>query len=215
MIEAQTNIPFEALTEPGFPTGLVGTITVQVYDPSTDPATTILAPTTAGITEPAPETYRVLLTVTAPGTFRVRWEGGDLVAEEDLVVTDGPPMTVADARPTVAEIAALERARTYVGGELAGTFNDDTRPTAADVEELIDMAVGDVAARAGVTLRPGLWAEARRLAAVQAAALIESSFFPEQIDSDQSAFRQYSAIYLAGVQALAEQARQPSAIRLA
>ena len=69
-IAAVQGTPFEALAE-NAPTGLVGTITVKVYDPSN--AATIIAATTSGITEPASGTYRALLTVPTAGTYMVRW----------------------------------------------------------------------------------------------------------------------------------------------
>jgi hypothetical protein len=125
----------------------------------------------------------------------------------------------ADARealtPTLDDVAALLRARTYdANGVQVGQFTGSTRPSAAHVQELIDFAAGDVVARTGADIPEKYWPEARRLAALQAAALVESSFFPEQLDSDHSAYRQYTAAYLDGIRALAELVRQPSALRL-
>jgi hypothetical protein len=55
-----------------------------------------------------------------------------------------------DIVPTVADVAALLRARTKdVNGEEIGTFNDDTRPTSSQAITLIDEAVADIQARMG------------------------------------------------------------------
>jgi hypothetical protein len=61
-----------------------------------------------------------------------------------------------DIAPSVADVAALLRARTKdVNGEEIGTFNDDTRPTSAQVLTLIE--------RPSPTFRPA-WARRRRRA---------------------------------------------------
>jgi hypothetical protein len=85
-------IPFEAIAT-NAPAGLVGTITVGVYDPSD--ASVILAPTTAGITEPAPGTYRAVLTVSQAGSFMLRWAHDGQTAEEELNVVATPASDLA------------------------------------------------------------------------------------------------------------------------
>jgi hypothetical protein len=55
-----------------------------------------------------------------------------------------------DIAPSVLDVAALLRARTKdSNGMEVGTFNDDTRPTSAQVLTLIDQAVADVQAWLG------------------------------------------------------------------
>lgn len=79
-----------------------------------------------------------------------------------------------DIAPSVADAAALLRARTKdVNGEEIGTFNDDTRPTSAQVLTLIDEAVADIQARMGPTPPEGLAAAGRSAAAMLTACLIE------------------------------------------
>jgi len=114
--------------------------------------------------------------------------------------------------PTLESVAALLRTRTNAGGEERGIFDADTRPTGDQVTELIGQAVGDVISRVGEDIPPAKQSEATRLAALQAAALVELSYFPNQIDSDRSAYRQYTAMYLAGVTAL--QGAIPNGLRL-
>lgn len=132
------------------------------------------------------------------GWYQVVFYDADGVEQETDPVAYPPAVAL---RPTIGEVAALERARTYVSGVEVGTFNTSTRPTEDEVSELIDMAVADVEARVG-TIPDGLAEEGRRLAALQAATLIEASYFPEQLDTDRSAYRQYQAMYLSGIDAL-------------
>jgi hypothetical protein len=130
-------------------------------------------------------------------------------------VTAGDPASDEELSPSIDDVAALEHARTLSGGTEIGTFDDTTNPTGEQVDALIQLAVNDVKSRVGVTLAAGFADEARRLAALQAATLVEASFFPGELDSDRSAFRQYQAMYLSGIESLIELAREPSAMRLA
>jgi hypothetical protein len=124
--------------------------------------------------------------------------------------------------PTVDDVAALLHARTQSGaahegvalGDELGTFNADTRPTATEVRYLIAFAVSDVKSRVGTDISETWWDEARRLTSLQAAALVEASYFPGEIDTDRSAYRQFTAMYLSGIDALAGDARRPAALRL-
>lgn len=88
MIYASANAPFEAIAT-GAPEGLVGTITVEVFDPSD--GSTIVAASTSGISEPRPGVYVAILTVPSAGTYAVLWtlpDGGTAV--EELTVQVGP-----------------------------------------------------------------------------------------------------------------------------
>lgn len=88
---------------------------------------------------------------------------------------------------TPDDVAALLRARTKDdhGVEL-GTWTEDTRPTLAEVEQLLALAAGQATDVDG----PG---EAcaplcRNVIALHAACLIELSYFPEQVRSDRSPY---------------------------
>lgn len=99
MIQAQANTVFEASVEGGA-TGLTGVIGVRITD--TPAGTTVLARTTAGITEsPAGSgLYAVALTApSSPGVYSVVWDTGAVTptyAREDLQVTAGAPPGAAD-----------------------------------------------------------------------------------------------------------------------
>ena len=103
------------------------------------------------------------------------------------------------ARPTVDDVAALLRARTKdSNGTEVGTFDDDTRPTATEVESHIDTAVLLVGSRLPPThlLPADLQGAIAGLVAYRAAMRIEKSYFPEQVRSDRSAYTQLREEYL-------------------
>ena len=115
--------------------------------------------------------------------------------------------TIDPARPSVEDVALLLRARTKdSNGNEVGTFDDDTRPTAEQVEEQIDAAVALVGMRLPptdqlpVALQPAIAA----LVAYRAALRIEKSYFPEQVRSDRSAYDQLKEEYTDDLTALQE-----------
>lgn len=93
---ALINTPF-GLALTGADTGLVGTVSIEIYDPET--TASIMGPFTSGITEPRPGTYITTMTVPVVGNFVARWSYPDpegepepIVAEEDVTIatTDVP-----------------------------------------------------------------------------------------------------------------------------
>lgn len=98
-------------------------------------------------------------------------------------------MAEATFKPTVAEVAALIRARTKIpGGGEAGTFNDVTRPTQTEVEAIIEQAVDHVAgAIGGEPCNAQLKQSATAAASMLAAVIIETSYWPEQAEARGSA----------------------------
>lgn len=116
------------------------------------------------------------------------------------------PIAAAGARPSVADVAALLRARTKArgsGGREVGTFDDTTRPTGDDVEGLILEAVDEVFGKVQVP-EPGTNYERRVRGAIRlyAAMLIELSYFPEQIERGQSPYSAYEKLYESRLEAL-------------
>jgi hypothetical protein len=106
--------------------------------------------------------------------------------------------------PTPTDVARLLRARTKDShGQELGDWSDDTRPTAEEVSDLIDQALGPVLARIGFLevpdADPDAYASvipaARHLVTLGAAMLVEKSYFPEQVASDRSAYTLYQAEY--------------------
>lgn len=133
-------------------------------------------------------------TVTAEKTWlRVVFLDADEGEDEPSspFATSGAPF-----RPTVGQVSAILRARTYtdaeesvVGGELAGEFNSATRPTAEQIDDdLIPDACTDVVRSVGRI--PGfLLGDARRVAALGVCKEIERSYIPEQAEPDASIFQ--------------------------
>lgn len=106
---------------------------------------------------------------------------------------------------TNQDVADLLRARTKddAGIEL-GQWSDATRPTAAEVDRLIELATGDVLSQTGANLPERDAESARTMIALRSAMLVELSYFPEQVRSDRSAYEEYKRLYDDGMAALLE-----------
>jgi hypothetical protein len=107
-----------------------------------------------------------------------------------------PPVVVA-WRPSVAQVAAILRARTQDDQmQEVGTFTDATRPTDVQVEELIDSAVAAFAAEAGADpCTENLALAAAGHVALTVSLLVELSYFPEQVASSRSPFEQLKDLW--------------------
>lgn len=211
MIETRVNTPFEVLARYA-PTGLVGTISVEVYDASDGSA--VVPAGTAGVTEPRPHTYRAVLTVMDVGTFQVRWTyidpatANEVVQEEEVRVTSLGAVTVpvGEMLPEVIDVADLlqSRTRSTVGGALLHTFTDKTEPTDERVYRHIDKAYDRVRARTGPITDPDLIEEARQLVTLYAAMMVELTHYSEQINTDKSPYKELKKLYDEGMAALVE-----------
>jgi len=123
-------------------------------------------------------------------------------------------MPLADFKPTAAEVGALLRARTKdVNGNEAGTFNNDTRPTGAQVDSLAADAAGEVASVMGTEdpcpdMEPEsqatVYAKARSAARVYTAMLVELSYFPEQVETGRSPYDRLEKLWTSRSSSLAE-----------
>ena len=102
------------------------------------------------------------------------------------------PLNLDDIRPDVEDVAILERTRTVaatgMGGDEIGTFTETTRPSITEVEHEIDTAMDLILGQLGTILPTDplqlaqLHRTLKRVVALQAAILIEGSFFREQVD---------------------------------
>lgn len=122
-----------------------------------------------------------------------------------------PPPT---GRPTVEEVARWIRARTKdAQGNEVGTFDDETRPTAVQVEEQIDVSVALV----GMRLPPLDKLPAELLPAVagvvslDAACSIEKGYWPEQVRDNRSSYEFLKAERDQELEALAQAAGEAAA----
>jgi hypothetical protein len=105
--------------------------------------------------------------------------------------------------PEPSDVAALLRARTFDdSAEQEGEFSASTRPTATQVETLIELAYGEVSARLGQDIEEDsrLFPFARNVVALRAAMAVELSYFPEQNDEDRSTvYKELKALYEEGL----------------
>lgn len=87
-------------------------------------------------------------------------------------------------RPSLAELEGIVRARTRKKSNgLKGKFADDTNPTLEQAEEALTQATNETAA-SWVDLPANLYPLARQVALYRAGVLVERSYFPELVASD-------------------------------
>jgi hypothetical protein len=176
---AQVNQPLGVLVA-GLEPGLVGQITVEVYDPVD--GRTIVPATSGGISEPRSGSYYATLVVTVPGSFSVRWLPPTGVAvESEIVITDAPIPVPVDLRPTLAEVSNLLYDRIVKqGGHMGDVFDDETTPKGSQVEGTITMAVNQLVSRVDVAVKTDQVGQGRWLATLYASAMTALVFIPEQ-----------------------------------
>ncbi len=176
------------------PAGLVNDLGARIEVPVTRAivgAWTVATLDTDGVT--------AIVTLEAPpdpGAYNVVWRTDDphdppqyeafiplIVTAAGVALTDAdyPEVDEDAVRPDTSEVAELIRTRTVdQGGEEQGDFTDQTRPTTDEAEGLIDTALDDVLAGLKRYFDPAHYAQVRRAVALQAAVLIEASFYREQ-----------------------------------
>lgn len=115
-------------------------------------------------------------------------------------------MPISDYTPSVAQVADQIPTRTkdQYGNEV-GTFNSNTRPTDTQVSRLIGEHVGDVANIIGADIPSELFADANTAVAERVAMAIEMAFFPEQVNSDRSPYKQIKEQYEEDIARLSRQ----------
>jgi hypothetical protein len=114
---------------------------------------------------------------------------------------DYPNVSPDDVAPTLADVAILERTRTRGDdGTLYPTFTPQTFPSDTDVELVIDKATGMILSQIRADFNPKFYSQVMDLCALQAAILIEGSFFRNQDQaSATSAWRSLVAAGLTGL----------------
>lgn len=102
----------------------------------------------------------------------------------------------ANWKPDVDMVASFLRARTRDDeGVEVGTFNSDTRPTDEQVTSIIDTAAADMAGCSGDWIPDSLDPKSQGVIALRAAMIVELSYWPEQISTDQSPYAQLKELY--------------------
>lgn len=157
------------------------------------------------ISNPSTGVYTARINLTAAGRWDYRWETDEPQSAEEgmLMVREGafsadPPQW----RPSLAQVGSISRSRTRVPmGEEQGTFTDETRPTADEVQTLIErQAVPRVASRLSTVttdceLNADLIQRATDLAALFTSMLIELSYYPEQVSEGNSPYGRYKELW--------------------
>lgn len=96
---------------------------------------------------------------------------------------DSPPWA-----PSTQQVAARILARTRLpNGEVAGNFTTETKPTAAQVQEVITQAVSLMRPRLG-EVADRMVDQAQALVALRCAFMVELGFFPEQVETAVSPY---------------------------
>lgn len=112
----------------------------------------------------------------------------------NIVDTDFPVADRLRVRPSVKEVALLERTRTVdQSGEEQGTFTPGTRPALDEVEELIDQALELTLSDLPDYLPESIYPRVQQAVALRAAVLIELSFYREQYN--QGSAKGYDTMY--------------------
>ena len=115
-------------------------------------------------------------------------------------------MPTSDYLPTVQQVADLITSRTKdkYGNEV-GTFTANTRPQDSQVTRIIGECADQVSTVIGDDIPDVLFVDANNLVALLAACQIELSFFPEQVNSNRSPYREMIALYNENIQTLAKE----------
>lgn len=98
-------------------------------------------------------------------------------------------MPTTDWPVAVADVGALLRARTVDDtGHEVGTFTQHTRPTDVQVSAILSGSVSSLAVDVGVDIPQSLWGAAARAITLDAAMMVELTYFPESVNREDSAF---------------------------
>lgn len=213
MIYARPEAEFTATVE-NVPASAADTLGVRIEN--TD-GTTETARTTTGIVEVQADSGIYVATLTAPedsGSYLILWDTGEdppVYTQEALTVSSVLTLGTGDITPTVADVAALLRVRTVdnLGNEI-GTFNDDTRPTGDQVEELIAVALTVVSPLVDEDAMVRVAPLARYAISLYAAMLVEMSYYGEQTDDDDSIYGRLETRYIEALRALDAAVQRPS-----
>ncbi len=116
---------------------------------------------------------------------------------------------MASWAPSPDDVAKVLRAR--LAGELGAsveTFDESTRPTVDQVQDLIDtFAVPEVEGACGADIPEEHEALATRAATFYAASLVEASYFPEQANQEDSSYTALTNLFERSLETLKQRLR--------
>lgn len=213
--------------------GLTGVLGVTVMTPLGE---VLVARSTDGVSEVVPGKGIYTAAVTLPdedGTYLVLGDDGTntpdgSTGELFLVSSSGAPAIgsgddLPDWAPSLREVAHAVPAYTRGSfdddvedaGAEQGTFTDRTQPSADTVAGMIFVACEEIEGRVGFEVPERCYKLARTAAIWHVAAVISASKIPAQTEEARGEYRAHIARYLADLEELVTQARQPWAMRLA
>jgi hypothetical protein len=161
-------------------------------DPWVEVETITLDPVDALPARPLPRAITTALGTLESGFYRL--VAVDAVGREQA--SEAMMRATPIYRPQASDVAGKLRARTKdTNGNEVGAFTDDTRPTAANVEALIDDACSDVVRAIGPIVPLELVAAARSVVALRAAQMVELSYLPEQTNADNTVYQTLRLTY--------------------
>jgi hypothetical protein len=164
----------------------------------------------------------------APGDYQWVWRTNDnaeppvfeamvplVIADASTIaiVPDFPLPDVTAIRPDVGDIAALENSRTAAGGgDEIGEFTDETRPTAAQVDLLIDQAIDAVLMQLPTRFPDTYYVRVKHGVSLYTAILLEGSYFREEDNTGslgvwQSLFTSHMTALITNINIDLQQAR--------
>lgn len=150
-----------------------------------------------------------------PGEYLLVWRTGDpeppdyetfipltVTASAIAVTSLYPAWDLNEIRPETVDVARLDRTRTVgaeasaqgidvtgtlsMGGDEIGDFTGGTRPTADEVDSLIDIAMGAVLNELPNRAPDSYYPRAKSLVALYTVLLIEGSYYREQLSEGQT-----------------------------
>lgn len=154
-------------------------------------------------TEPKMRSFTTENATIADGWYQVIFSDldGDLLLP--TVPMQAPQPLPQNYVPQIQDVGSILRTRTLIeNGEYLGTFTPATRPTGAQVQNLIALAVPELASMVGDTVPNQFIVHAQYLVALKAAMHVELAYYPEQIAANKSMYAQLKDLYDEGVKAL-------------
>lgn len=167
---------------------------------STGPWTLIdtlaLSPLDSDPGQPKPRRITTENAILAAGWYRLTFVDAAAASSLPTAAIQNVPSVDSETRPTVHELSSLMRARLKTEFSSDNdAFNADTVPTADEADGLIDLAVDGVRIKLGDAIPPLYWKHCRTAILFKAAALVEITYYPEQANSDNSAYALYQDQY--------------------
>lgn len=164
-----------------------------------------LVPVDADPAQPAARSFTSVNAVLTAGWYRLSFRDAAAHVVYADPIQNIPPLQ-SPWSPSLSDVGLiiLARTRDSFGNEL-GTFTATTKPTEAQAARLIQKAALDVADVIGDDVPDFLLDDAKGVVAIRTAMKIETSYFPDQVNSGRSIYPQLKDDYEAAMNRLQRQ----------